>query len=467
LCHLFEFNNNSLDLYTEIVNKDADDKINLQIKWLEDNLMPKLVSWLNVKTDEFFTSSKLNTLTLYDNMVNDYVQLYQELKEIYFKLFESNWFEITNTSPEKYIHEDIAIACYFILAWKYLNVKVKKFIDIGCGNGLLVYILNDQGFNGYGVDMRRRRIWDNEHYINKKINLVEATINPQTDLFEDCDWLIGNHSDELSPWLPIIASKTALKTSLKCNFILIPCCFFDFFNKYDVKRNNESRYDTYLNCNLFILLFSNITIIIHDFLIDLESIFNICNFKVTKDKLRIPSTRNICFICQMHDVNDLENDKLDNLINQSANVFIPRDLELENKKSTRNCTKNVEFELKTYIVKTVMNKLLNESEQYLEKHDGSKWKSGQTIELNEIAKLFDQSTLNKLKQECGGIKTLLKNFHQLFEIVNKDKVKIKISKPVINESTSKYLKTKECLFEMYHPNGCLLSNIECSFIHLK
>ena len=63
--------------------------------------------------------------------------------------------------------------------------------------------------------MRRRRIWDNEHYINKKINLVEATINPQTDLFEDCDWLIGNHSDELSPWLPIIASKTALKTSLK------------------------------------------------------------------------------------------------------------------------------------------------------------------------------------------------------------------------------------------------------------
>jgi len=168
----------------------------------------------------------------------------------------------------------------------------------------------------------------------------------------------------------------------------------------------------------------------------------------------------------MNDVKDLDNEKLNNLVDQSANIFKPRDLELENLKSTRNCTKNVEYELKTHIVKKVMEKLLNESEEYLEKYDGSKWNCGKVVELNEIAKLFDQLTLNKLKQECGGIKTLLKNFHQLFEIINKDKVKIKISKPV-NDSANKNLKTKECLFEIYHPNGCLLLNNECSFIHLK
>ena len=53
--------------------------------------------------------------------------------------------------------------------------------------------------------------------------------------------------------------------------------------------------------------------------------------------------------------------KLDNIFTNSSqqNDFKPRDLELENKKSTRNCTKNVEFELKTRIVKTVLEKLLN------------------------------------------------------------------------------------------------------------
>lgn len=162
--------------------------------------------------------------------------------------------------------------------------------------------------------------------------------------------------------------------------------------------------------------------------------------------------------------------KLDNMFTNSSqqNDFKPRDLELENKKSTRNCTKNVEFELKTRIVKTVLGKLLNEDNpnesQWIQRYDGSKWNSGQIVELTIIASLFDQQTLNKLKQECGGIKTLLKNYHQLFEIVDKDKVKIKIYTQ-IKQSVNKHLKTKECMFEIFHPNGCLQSESECSFIH--
>lgn len=36
----------------------------------------------------------------------------------------------------------------------------------------------------------------------------EATIIPgDSHLFPDTDWLIGNHSDELTPWIPVIAAR--------------------------------------------------------------------------------------------------------------------------------------------------------------------------------------------------------------------------------------------------------------------
>ena len=28
-----------------------------------------------------------------------------------------------------------------------------------------------------------------------------------SNVFPNCDWLIGNHSDELTPWIPIIAAR--------------------------------------------------------------------------------------------------------------------------------------------------------------------------------------------------------------------------------------------------------------------
>ena len=34
-----------------------------------------------------------------------------------------------------------------------------RFIDIGCGNGLLVYLLVKEGHIGKGIDIRRRNIW--------------------------------------------------------------------------------------------------------------------------------------------------------------------------------------------------------------------------------------------------------------------------------------------------------------------
>ena len=36
----------------------------------------------------------------------------------------------------------------------------------------------------------------------------ESAITPNDEtLFPDVDWLIGNHSDELTPWIPVIAAR--------------------------------------------------------------------------------------------------------------------------------------------------------------------------------------------------------------------------------------------------------------------
>lgn len=34
-----------------------------------------------------------------------------------------------------------------------------SFVDMGCGNGLLVHILNSEGYNGVGLDVRSRKMW--------------------------------------------------------------------------------------------------------------------------------------------------------------------------------------------------------------------------------------------------------------------------------------------------------------------
>ncbi len=76
---------------------------------------------------------------------------------------------------------------------------------------------------------------------------------------------------------------------------------------------------------------------------------------------------------------------------------------------------------------------------------------------------------------------MLKNHYQMFQIHDKDKVRLKLwtndnqdekvmeqkkdSKSCMNKSNC--IKTKSCLFYLYHPNGCLLSDFTCTYIHKK
>merc|ERR1712098_971696 len=76
------------------------------------------------------------------------------------------------------------------------------------------------------------------------------------------------------------------------------------------------------------------------------------------------------------------------------------------------------------------------------------WSPGGELTIRKIASLFPSSTLKRLKSECGGVKTLLKNHHQIFVCVG-DKVKLRdwrlqVDNP--NEKQLKWRKTSLCWF---------------------
>ncbi|XP_050958754.1 probable tRNA (uracil-O(2)-)-methyltransferase [Labeo rohita] len=112
-----------------------------KLSWLCTKLLPKLSRWaLESKASEF-----KRTLSLIP--VEKYSILYQQLKEKYKELVKV-WPEVTD--PEKFVFEDVAIATYLLVLWgeeraeKGTTAK-QSFVDLGCGNGLLVHILNNEG----------------------------------------------------------------------------------------------------------------------------------------------------------------------------------------------------------------------------------------------------------------------------------------------------------------------------------
>ncbi|KAK9453876.1 hypothetical protein V1511DRAFT_47812 [Dipodascopsis uninucleata] len=162
---------------------------------------------------------------------------YVELKNRLARFLVDNWAE--STDPKKHVFEDLAIATFLIELWtnrssdgdsRYSKENL-RFLDVGCGNGVLVYILIQEGYIGTGIDARRRKTWAifPEHVQNclKERLIVPYLCNPSISensgsleihdgrFDEDSNWfLIGNHSDELTPWIPLLGQP----------FMVIPCC---------------------------------------------------------------------------------------------------------------------------------------------------------------------------------------------------------------------------------------------------
>ncbi|KAF9585369.1 hypothetical protein BGW38_002682 [Lunasporangiospora selenospora] len=268
-------------------------------------LFKKLFKW-GVNTTKGFTESRVK----HDVVVSKehYLATYARLKERHAQRWVQSWSE--RTDPRKFVFEDIAIAAWLVALWEQEEqekkeeegeetktsaegsvrkdrqeqqdqsllsstacplVRKQTFVDLGCGNGLLTHILNEEGYRGTGIDIASRKIWENYG----PDTLLEArTLIPGETTFENVDWIIGNHADELAPWIPVIASRSAPLTK----FVVIPCCFFALDgSRYQFPNGSaEGKYKAY-----------------RDYICE---VIDTCGYELETEILRIPSTKNVALI---------------------------------------------------------------------------------------------------------------------------------------------------------------------------
>ncbi|KAM7168883.1 putative tRNA (uracil-O(2)-)-methyltransferase isoform 2-T2 [Macrochelys suwanniensis] len=473
----------------------ADGIVYPKTTWLGNELLSKLAKWSTEKKQSEFKS----TLSLIS--VAKYSKVYQELKEKYKEMVKV-WPEVTD--PEKFVYEDVAIATYLLILWEEERAekglsKKQSFVDLGCGNGLLVHILSNEGYPGRGIDVRRRKIWD---MYGPQTHLEECAIRPDDSyLFPNVDWLIGNHSDELTPWIPVIAARS----SYSCCYFVLPCCFFDFHGKYNRRQSQKTQYREYL-----------------DFVtqVGLE-----CGFSVEEDCLRIPSTKRVCLIGKSRTYPLMQEDRIDkqrtqyinnrqpctgvtsdktvgsnqcdshNVVNCVVDQAVESECAANEKKTdggrvwlsgfqprekveqVRNCAA-LPRDFVDVVVLTVASLLLNATQEKpwdhtLDVHLNT-WNKGESLSLREVAEHLDKETLKRLKNEYGGLQTLLRNNHQVFEVLNgrvhirdwREEKPSKRTKPEIKRRFSAdAFKTRLCWFFIHHPDGCSLTSESCPYAH--
>lgn len=221
---------------------------------------------------------------------------YAYLKNKYARQLVDNWAEITD--PEKHVFEDLGIAAFLIELWTdmYKGRTFPGFVDIGCGNGLLVYLLTQEGYSGWGFDARARKSWANyttptssspsgksleERLLLPSIIPVQTNEDgaPQLDaaqlhdgLFKPGTFIVSNHADELTPWTPILGAIS------QCPFIMIPCCSHSLDGK---KFRAPPPKDKSKSKSTYASLVEWVSQIAED-----------CGWQPETEMLRIPSTRN-------------------------------------------------------------------------------------------------------------------------------------------------------------------------------
>ena len=293
-------------------------------------------------------------------------------------------------------------------------------------------------------------------------------------MFPDTEWLIGNHSDELTPWIPVIAARS----SYNCRFFLLPCCCYEFSGqKYQRENSAVSQYEDYLRY-IYKLCVS-------------------CGFITERDRLRIPSTKRLCFVGFGRNYRKEDSERMNNeikkillssgagSIEQYENCedngkgkwcqeFKPR----ENVEPVRNCTQ-LDKSLIQEIVLLIAEELLSREDIVGIKvgEEEKQWNKGGRIPLGELVSVVPREKLKKLKNECGGLQTLLKNNGNIF-LVQQGEVQLKIPtnnmKPQkrkshpnlkVQQNVKALKKQKPCWFQMNHPDGCPLVEDDCSYKH--
>jgi tRNASer (uridine44-2'-O)-methyltransferase len=199
-----------------------------------------------------------------------YQDTYARLKAKYGRKLSEGWVEVTD--PSKHVFEDLGIAAFCLELWREMyqvpttaneaqavggaeiddltssfedltaqdptqtttpKPPFPGFVDIGCGNGLLVYILLSEGYAGSGFDARERKTWSTfppsvRQHLRQTL-LVPELLLPETTpsasyhpgLFPSGTFIISNHADELTAWTPLLAHLN------QSPFLAIPCCSHD------------------------------------------------------------------------------------------------------------------------------------------------------------------------------------------------------------------------------------------------
>lgn len=265
---------------------------------------------------------------VHDRLVSerDYRRWYNLLKTKY-RNWVQKWPESSN--EVKYVFEEMAIAAYLLALWEQERKEMgvddgnfrQSFVDLGCGNGFLVYLLVSEGHRGKGIDLQKRVLWDEYpdeiREVLRKEELVDATYDAS-----EFDWIIGNHPDELTPWIPAIAGisqkidlskgKVPIKVGqwTRPRFLVLPCCFDDFDGHtyafgttrrlIKVEDTGQGKYAMYLEY--------------------IEKIAEAMGFDVERENLRIPSTKYVALIGRkMKNLQAMDHEQLTNTLNTLIN----------------------------------------------------------------------------------------------------------------------------------------------------
>ncbi|EDQ91855.1 uncharacterized protein MONBRDRAFT_23080 [Monosiga brevicollis MX1] len=202
--------------YTLLAQADVEAPTFPSSHWFLTKFVPKFTSWLAAADGPASELSRWRPTP--ETMLvppAEYARLYRELRDKYGPALVESWTE--STDPEKFVYEDIGIATFLILLFRRVaELEAEqgqapanftyKFVDLGCGNGLLCWLLAQEGFRGLGLDLQRRRIWDR---FDADVELLETAVDPKYGLtYPSCEWILGNHSDELTPWIPLVAASS-------------------------------------------------------------------------------------------------------------------------------------------------------------------------------------------------------------------------------------------------------------------
>jgi tRNASer (uridine44-2'-O)-methyltransferase len=166
-----------------------------------------------------------------------------------------------------------------------------------CGNGTLTHILISEGYTGEGFDLRARASWS--HYPQEtQSHLHVQPFSPfeSHPQLQPSTFLIGNHADELTPWIPVMSALLPAS-----GYLSIPCCPWSFDTRFERGRTGpfqipqfdpkSEEHESFID-GLRLGAEGQAGTSYSKYRIWLAYLSQACGWKVECEMLRIPSTRN-------------------------------------------------------------------------------------------------------------------------------------------------------------------------------